>query len=111
MLLNPLPDDKFFYSSKLIEFADDNFKFDEYGRRLSKPVENTVGKGEIARTSNFSFSHTVFKRLVSQGRQKVSLCGNDLKHDICIQMIENIVEKGANFGFNTSIVSFSHKVI
>ena len=30
------------------EFADDNFKFVENGRRLSKQVENTVGKGEIA---------------------------------------------------------------
>ena len=30
------------------EFADDNFKFVENGRKLSKRVENTVGKGEIA---------------------------------------------------------------
>ena len=29
-------------------------------------------------TSNFSFSNCVFNRLVSQGRQKVSLCGNGL---------------------------------
>ena len=29
-------------------------------------------------TSNFSFSHSVFKRLVSQGRQKLSLCANEL---------------------------------
>ena len=29
-------------------------------------------------TSNFSFSHSVFKRHVSQGRQKVSLCGKVL---------------------------------
>ena len=29
-------------------------------------------------TSNFSFSHSVFKMLVSQGRQNVSLCGNGL---------------------------------
>ena len=28
--------------------------------------------------SNFSFSHSVFKKLVSQGHQKVSLCGNGL---------------------------------
>ena len=28
--------------------------------------------------SNFSFSHSVFKRLVSQGRQKVLFCGNGL---------------------------------
>ena len=27
------------------EFAGDNFKFDENGRKLSKQVENTVGKG------------------------------------------------------------------
>ena len=36
-------------SSKLKEFADDNFKFDDNGRNLSKWVENTAGKGEIAR--------------------------------------------------------------
>ena len=29
-VFNPLPDDKF-YSSKLKEFAEDNFKFDENG--------------------------------------------------------------------------------
>ena len=46
-MFNPLPDDKF-YSSKLTEFADDNFKFDENGRKFSKEVENTVGRGEIA---------------------------------------------------------------
>ena len=45
---------------------------------LSKQVENTVGKGEIARHNSFSFPHSVFKRLVSQGRQEVSLCGNGL---------------------------------
>ena len=61
--------------------SDDNFKFDENGRKLSKQVENTVGKGEIVVTSNFSFSHSVFKSLVSQGRQKVSLCGNGLKNE------------------------------
>ena len=80
------------------KFANDNFKFDENGRKLSKWVENTVGKGEIAHdeqfllfpqcfqkacfpgaskgvivwewvkmgTSNFSFSHSVFKRLEQQ---------------------------------------------
>ena len=35
------------------EFADDNFKFDKNGRKLSKQVENTVGKGEIARYEQF----------------------------------------------------------
>ena len=35
-------------SSKLKEFPDDNFKFYKNGRKFSKCVENTVGKGEIA---------------------------------------------------------------
>ena len=34
--------------SKLKEFADNNFKFDENGRHLYEWVENTVGKEEIA---------------------------------------------------------------
>ena len=35
--------------SNLKEVADDNFKFYKNGRKFSKRVENTVGKGEIAR--------------------------------------------------------------
>ena len=35
--------------SKRKEFAEDNFKFDENGRKFSKWVENTAGKREIAR--------------------------------------------------------------
>ena len=40
---------KNFRLSLLKEFAEDNSKCDENGRRFSKQVENTVGKGEIAR--------------------------------------------------------------
>ena len=40
-------------SSKLKEFADDNFKFVENGRNLFKQVENNVGKGEIAHYEQF----------------------------------------------------------
>ena len=36
-------------SSKLKELAEDNFEFDENGRKFFKRVENTVGKGEITR--------------------------------------------------------------
>ena len=36
-------------SSKLKQFAVDILIFDENGRKLSKQLENTVGKGEIAR--------------------------------------------------------------
>ena len=33
--------------------ADDNFEFDEYGRKFSKRVENNAGKGEINRNEQF----------------------------------------------------------
>ena len=36
-------------SSKLKELADNNFKFDKNGRKLSTRVENTEAKWEIAR--------------------------------------------------------------
>ena len=60
---------------KLTDFADDNFKFDKNGRKFSKWVENTKGKEEILVTSNFSFSHSVFKRIVPQTRKKLGLFG------------------------------------
>ena len=62
MLLNPLPDDKILDSSELKEFADDNFKFEENGRKLSKWVENTVGKGEIARYEQFLLFPQFFQK-------------------------------------------------
>ena len=52
------------------KFADDNFKFDENGRKLSKQVEITVGKGEIARHEQFLlfpvFSKGLFPRDVKR---------------------------------------------
>ena len=49
-------------STKLKEFADDNFKFDVNGRKLSKLVENTVGKGEIAHYKHFLFFSQCFQK-------------------------------------------------
>ena len=62
--VNSLPDNKFYTLQKRKEFADDNFKCDENGRKLSKWVENTVGKGEIAAISPFPtvFSKGLFPR-------------------------------------------------
>ena len=61
-MINPLPDNKILDSSKLKEFADDNFKFDENGRQLSKQVENTVGKGEIAHNEQFLLFAQCFQK-------------------------------------------------
>ena len=46
----------------LKEFADDNFKFDENGRKLSKQVENTVGKVEIAHYEQFLLFPKCFQK-------------------------------------------------
>ena len=59
---NPLPGDKFLDASKLKEFAGDNFKFDENGRKLSKWVEKTVGKGEIPRYEQFLLFPQCFQK-------------------------------------------------
>ena len=48
--------------SKLKEVADDNFKFDENGSKFSKRVENTVGKGEIARYEQFLLFPQCFQK-------------------------------------------------
>ena len=57
-------------SSKLKEFADDNFKFYENRRKLSKPVENTVGKGEIARYEQFLLFPQCFQKACFPGASK-----------------------------------------
>ena len=56
-------------SSKLKEFADDNFKFDENGRKLSKWVENTVGEGEIACYKQFLLFPQCFQKACFSGAQ------------------------------------------
>ena len=56
------------------EFADDNFKFDENDRKFSKWVE----KEKLLVTSNFSFSHSVFKRFRLQTCKNQGLWGKGL---------------------------------
>ena len=58
----PFPKQQILDSSKLKEFADNNFKFNENSRRFSKRVENTVGKGEIARFEPFLLFPQCFQK-------------------------------------------------
>ena len=62
VLYLPFPKRQILDSFKPKEFSDDNFKFDENGRKFAKPVESTVGKREIA-------SRSVFKRRILQTRE------------------------------------------
>ena len=57
-------------SSKLKELAEDNFKFDENDRKLSKRVENTVGKGEFACYKQFLLFLQCFQKACFPGASK-----------------------------------------
>ena len=54
----------------MLKFADHIFKFDENGRKLSKRVENTVGKGEIARYEQFLLFPQCFQKAFFPGASK-----------------------------------------
>ena len=66
-MFNPLPDDKILDWSKLKQSADENFEFDVNSRKFSKLVENTVGKGEIARYKQFFLFPVFSKGLFPKG--------------------------------------------
>ena len=57
-------------SSKLKDFADDNFEVDENGRKVSKWVEDTVVKGEIARDEQFLLFPQCFQNACFPGASK-----------------------------------------
>ena len=57
----PFPNNKFWTLPN--QFADDNFKFGEKGRKFSsRRIENTVGKGEIARYEQFLLFPQCFQK-------------------------------------------------
>ena len=61
-MLCPFPKQQILDSSKVKEFADHNFIFEENGRKFTKHVENTAGKGEIARYEQFLLFPKCFQR-------------------------------------------------
>ena len=77
-MLKPFPKQQILDFSKLKEFADYKFEFNENGRKFSKRVENTVEKEKLLVTSNFSFSNSVFKRFILQTRKNQGLFGKGL---------------------------------
>ena len=70
---SPFPTLQILASSKLKEFADDNFKFDKNGRKFSKRIENTVGKGEIARYEQFLLFQQCFQKTCAADTSKPGL--------------------------------------
>ena len=77
------------------EFADNNFKFDENSKKISKHVENTLKtlweKEKLLVMNNFSFSQSVFKRRVLQTRKNQGLFGKGLNQEAA--MLEGVVSR------------------
>ena len=69
----PFPKQQILDLSKLKEFADNNFSFVENGRKLLKQVENTAGKGEIARYEQFLLFPQCFRQTCTADIQKPEL--------------------------------------
>ena len=59
-------------------FADDNFKFEEMKGSYSKRQKTQWKKEKLLVTSNFSFSHSVFNRLLLQTRKNQGFFGEGL---------------------------------
>ena len=51
--LDPFTNNRLYRFPKVKQFADDNFKFDEKGKKFYTRVENTVRKEEIAHYGQF----------------------------------------------------------
>ena len=66
-------------SSKLKEFADDNFKFDKNGRKFSRLVENIEGKGEIAHYGQFLVFPQCFQKTCTADMKKPGLVWERVK--------------------------------
>ena len=65
-------------STKLKVFADDNLKFDENGKKFSKWVDNTAGKGEFACSEQFLLFLQCFQKSCTADTKKKGLFGKGL---------------------------------
>ena len=61
------------------DFADDNYELDENGGKLSKLVENNVGKGEIARYKQFLLFQQCFQNNCAAARKTNGLVWERVK--------------------------------
>ena len=97
-------------------FADDNFKFDENGREQSKQVENTVGKGEIARYEQFLLFPQCFQKACFPGASKDVIVWEGVKYSTnvqytlstCSEDICRFCHVAVSFLFTCSQVAVNH---
>ena len=91
----PFPKRQILDSSKFKVFADDNFKFDENGRKYFKWVENAVGKGEITRYEQFLLFPQCFQKACFPGVSKGIIDWEWVKFNFCPKGVG-----GVGFGYH-----------
>ena len=94
--------------SELKEFADDNFKFDE-NDKVHQMGRKHWGKEKFIVTSNFSFFHSVFKRLVPQTRKNKGLFRKGLRCSLLCDAWPVIMDYGDLF--NPFLLECGSKII
>ena len=100
-------------SSELKEFADDNFKFDIKGSKLSKRVENIVGKGEIACHEQFLLFSQCFQKVCFPGASKGVNVWEWVNWKMLVMLINDVVQLDKTWFFGiftkywTLIILFS----
>ena len=101
-------------SSKLKQFVDDNFKFDENGGKFFKRLDNTVGKGEVDLHEQFLLFPQCFQRLVLQTSKYQGLFGKGLIDNwiltlsqtspgFYVSAIQSFWKLWSNFSFSLSV--------
>ena len=73
-LINPFPNDKNLDFPKLKEFADDNFRLYENGRKSSRGVKKKIGKRRNCSLRAISPFSTVFSKDLYCRHVKTSAC-------------------------------------
>ena len=94
-----------FSSTKLKAFADNNFEFDENGRQSTEWLENTVGKGEIARYEQFLLFLQCFQKTCTADMLKPGLVWESLKEEICNVKDQRKSRKNTNRFTGTSNIT------
>ena len=92
------------------DFADDNFEFDESGRKLSKQIENTVGKGEIAHYKQFLVFLQCFQKACFPGASKSVIVLDWVNTNVHIPVLDENVFLGllkSNFLPNNKFLDWS----
>ena len=71
---------------QLKKLTDNNFKFDANGRKFSKRIDNTVGKGEMACYDQFLIFPQCFENTYTAGSKNTGFFGKGLNEELSLKL-------------------------